>query len=193
MENALGRKLTDGEFKLLWTEQYDTMSKASDYAHYNITKAAIIATDYPPPLIDTIGWLKRYLANQKSGGNDMMREDMAGWLGDATLGTDNGKASFAQDDYKADLDAENVMFMMRSYNISHREAEERYFCRLANGESRATIFLSHTPIDYVIRTVCKEVGIRNPDEKWHKLSEKAPDAYSFILNLMDGNNEWEDY
>lgn len=143
MEIALGKQLSDLEFERLWTDQYNAMSTASDYAHYNITKAAIFATDYPPFTFDVIEWIKRKLANQQTGGSDSTREDMAGWLGDATIRTNNGKVAFSPDDYMADLDADNVMNIMKTQNISHSEAEAIYFKRLENGETRAEIFLSH--------------------------------------------------
>ena len=94
MEDALGKKLSDKEFIVLWSNQYEAMSVASDYAHYNITKAAIFASDYPPSFWDFIEWIKRKAANSYTGGSDATREDMAGWLGDATIHTNNGKVAF---------------------------------------------------------------------------------------------------
>lgn len=94
MEDALGKKLSDKEFIVLWSNQYEAMSVASDYAHYNITKAAIFASDYPPSFWDFIEWIKRKAANSYTGGSDATREDMAGWLGDATIRTNNGKVAF---------------------------------------------------------------------------------------------------
>lgn len=41
---------------------------------------------------------------------------------------------------------------MKTQGISYHEAEELYFDILNSGESRATIFLSHTPLNYVIDT-----------------------------------------
>ena len=128
MESAIGYQLTDDEFEALWERQYANMRNASDYAHYNITSAAIIATDYPPSGWDFIEWAKRRLANAYTGGSDTSREDMAGWLGDATIKTDSeSHVSFTQDDYKADLDAENVTNLMKVRGISYHEAEKIYF------------------------------------------------------------------
>ena len=187
MEIALGKQLSDLEFERLWTDQYNAMSTASDYAHYNITKAAIFATDYPPFTFDVIEWIKRKLANQQTGGSDSTREDMAGWLGDATIRTNNGKVAFSPDDYMADLDADNVMNIMKTQNISHSEAEAIYFKRLENGETRAEIFLSHTSLDFVISEVLSRLNINSLEE----LKTIEPEAYAFIVSLEHGSNELE--
>lgn len=187
MEIALGKQLSDLEFERLWTDQYNAMSTASDYAHYNITKAAIFATDYPPFTFDVIEWIKRKLANQQTGGSDSTREDMAGWLGDATIRTNNGKVAFSPDDYMADLDADNVMNIMKAQNISHSEAEAIYFKRLENGETRAEIFLSHTSLDFVISEVLSRLNINSLEE----LKTIEPEAYAFIVSLEHGSNELE--
>ena len=187
MEIALGKQLSDLEFERLWTDQYNAMSTASDYAHYNITKAAIFATDYPPFTFDVIEWIKRKLANQQTGGSDSTHEDMAGWLGDATIRTNNGKVAFSPDDYMADLDADNVMNIMKTQNISHSEAEAIYFKRLENGETRAEIFLSHTSLDFVISEVLSRLNINSLEE----LKTIEPEAYAFIVSLEHGSNELE--
>ena len=187
MEDALGKKLSDKEFIVLWSNQYEAMSVASDYAHYNITKAAIFASDYPPSFWDFIEWIKRKAANSYTGGSDATREDMAGWLGDATIRTNNGKVAFSPDDYMADLDADNVMNIMKTQNISHSEAEAIYFKRLENGETRAEIFLSHTSLDFVISEVLSRLNINSLEE----LKTIEPEAYAFIVSLEHGSNELE--
>ena len=187
MEDALGKKLSDKEFIVLWSNQYEAMSVASDYAHYNITKAAIFASDYPPSFWDFIEWIKRKAANSYTGGSDATREDMAGWLGDATIRTNNGKVAFSPDDYMADLDADNVMNIMKTQNISHSEAEAIYFKRLENGETRAEIFLSHTSLDFVISEVLSRLNINSLEE----LKTIEPEAYAFIVSLENGSNELE--
>lgn len=200
MEKALGQSLTDSEFEILWKTQYENMKNASDYAHYNITTAAIMSTDYPPAWWNIPEGVKRSLANwftgpkKYIGGNDSTREDMAGWLGDAVLKTakdENGvkHVSFTQDDYKADLDAENIMNIVKTEGISYQDAHQKYFERLKNGETRATIFLSHTSLEYVEKTIFEHLDVETLDE----LKEEEPDTYNFILNLQNGTNEWRDY
>ena len=41
------------------------------------------------------------------------KEELAGWLGDATLGE---SPSFGNDDYMADLDAANIYYLMQEKN-----------------------------------------------------------------------------
>ena len=80
MEIALGKQLSDLEFERLWTDQYNAMSTASDYAHYNITKAAIFATDYPPFTFDVIEWIKRkWLINKQEAVIQRVKIWQDGW------------------------------------------------------------------------------------------------------------------
>ena len=189
MEQALGKNLSDEEFEKLWKEQYNQMSNASDYAHYNVTMAAAFATNYSPSIFDLIEWAKRSIANASCGGSDSDREDMAGWLGDATLKTSaDNHVCFTQDDYKADLDAENVVYIMKKENISLEEAQCMYFNRINNGETRATIFKEHTSVDTVVSKICKRLGVNSLEE----IKNSEPETYKFIMNLKNGSNELED-
>ena len=66
--------------------------------------------------------------------------------------------------------------------------EKIYFDMLNGGESRATIFLSHTPLNYVIDAILSKLNVDSLAE----LKIVEPDAYNFILNLEYGSNELED-
>lgn len=77
---------------------------------------------------------------------------------------------------------------MKSQGIPYQEAEYLYFRRLDNGESRADIFLSHTPLDQVIDAILSKLNVESLDE----LKIVEPDTYNFILNLKNGSNELED-
>ena len=128
MEKALGRKLTDKEFERLWDEQYNAMKGKGDFAHQQVTTAAILATD----LRKSGG-----VANTYFLGNDERRENMAGWLGDATIGT---PPILGTDDYIADLDAENITEMMKSKKISYWEASSIYYAEVGIKYTRAEKF-----------------------------------------------------
>ena len=59
-----------------------------------------------------------------------------------------------------------------------------------------TSFLNSSAICILMKwnaIIYEKPGMKDPYQDWQKLSELAPDAYSFILNLMNGNNEWADY
>ena len=112
-----------------------------DFAHMCITAASTLATDCaeaggPGSAIYT------YFSGQfprlcSLVGPDTAREYMAGWLGDAVLLGGEGKTSFGADDYKADLDAVDIVPKIRRRYTSLGALEA---C-LASGRSRRSRFL----------------------------------------------------
>lgn len=112
-----------------------------DFAHMCITAASTLATDCaeaggPGSAIYTYfsGQFPRLCSLVDP---DTAREYMAGWLGDAVLlGSDN-KTSFGADDYKADLDAVDIVPKIRRRYTSLGALEA---C-LASGRSRRSRFL----------------------------------------------------
>lgn len=173
MEKALGRKLSEEEFEQLWNEQSASMKGKGDYAHQQITTASILATDLSKSGI---------LTDIYFGGDDAKREDMAGWLGDATLipiGT--AFPSFGPDDYIADLDAENITYIMKEENYSYWEACSKYYQEVGKDYTRAEKFLEHTDIDSVKKDIfdnltrteiAKENVIPEYSENWLTEEEK---------------------
>ena len=69
MEIALGRKITDDEFKKLWNNQIDAVKGKTDFAHQYITMATHL-------------YGKPRLADLKDGHKNT--NDMSGWFGDTT-------------------------------------------------------------------------------------------------------------
>jgi hypothetical protein len=155
-----------------------------------ITTASILATG-----LDRAG----LGADVFTGGR---REEYAGWLGDAILGYPE-PPSFQNDDYRADLDAANITYYMRTKNMTLDEATAAYYREInapGAGKTRADIFLEHTDLDYVKRTVVPEVAhaydgvyVRgqelSPQEMdfyIERMRETAPDTYNFIKSLEAG-------
>ena len=59
-------------------------------------------------------------APETSWSNADERKDIAGWQGDAVYDGDDGKISFGEDDYIADLDADNIAHFAASGYTSIR-------------------------------------------------------------------------
>ena len=56
-----------------------------------------------------------------------------GWLGDATIPTDNGSVSFGNDDYIADLDADNIAHRVDyGSGVTAMEAFNNYYDDMNN-------------------------------------------------------------
>ena len=128
------------------------------------------------------------------GGDDALVEYNAGWLGDATIKTQQGgkdgkkeKVNFTQDDYKADLDAANIMQLIRTSGLTFDEAVTQYNEQLKNGASRATLFLAHTPLQEVERLILRTLALDTREAL--KNDEGYYDTYVFLLNLEAESHE----
>ncbi len=80
------------------------------------------------------------MANAWTVSSDENMSYLAGRLGDATITNDNGATSFGNDDYCADLDAENIYRLMLT-NMSSVDAFNEYYSQIFSGANRAEIFL----------------------------------------------------
>ena len=90
-----------------------------------------------------------------TGGADE-RKAYAGWLGDCVLiGGEHGETSLGPDDYKSDLDADNVSRRARSKGMSYQQAAKEYYDDIASGTTnRADEFTSnHGGYDKVVSQV----------------------------------------
>jgi len=135
---------------------------------------------------------------------------MAGWLGDATLKVgSNKKPSFENDDYMANLDAENIAHMVRNKNYSFLNAVEDYYGRLLDAK-RAKIFLEENNLIEVKKLIYDALLLVKYNDKLSRIAlgdfkakmelielynfessnwlillknDKAPDTYNFIRSL----------
>lgn len=173
LEKAIGRKLTNEEFKQYWINQYNNMVKKGDFSHQQITTSSMLY-DGGYSLLHNL-----YPGKEKT-------EDLAGWLGDATLGD---PPSFGADDYMADLDAENIYYLMKTDHLSYQDAVNKYYQEVGKSYTRAERFLKHTPIERVKEQVFSELKIKDMDA----LKEKAPETYNFIRSLEENQHEMGSY
>ena len=173
----------------------------SDFAHMQYSLAARLAY-----VINEAGILG-------ATGEIFLDDDisyLAGWLGDAVL-ADSGTTIFKNDDYMADLDAEN-MFRKINNGMAAIDAINTYYDELTSTRNRAAIFLGHIPYDYVQEKVFyylidaalktqRDASFVNGDMDhylqccalleseqyhWDTLRTQYPDSYNFLLSLQDG-------
>lgn len=112
---------------------------------------------------------------------------LAGWFGDATL-TNNGTTSFGNDDYMADLDAENIFRMVDSGTSSISAFNEYYNTLAISPKNRATIFKTHLSYSTVESKVLSELKKTLNDVK-----TSYPDTYDFLMSLKDDLAEIKHY
>ena len=177
IRKAYGEGLTEKEAKNIWEKNYKAMSGKGDYAHYNITTAALnVESDYTD--------LGRWAAKWYIKGDEDDLRDMSGWLGDATLGD---VPSFKNDDYISDLDAENVTSIMKKEGIRYEEAVEKYHRMLNSGETRASLFLKDNSYKEVEQEILKRTKKKNLKDL--KKDKDYQDTYNFLMSLKDKRNE----
>ena len=149
-----------------------------DFAHQSITTATNLY-DNKNRLANFEGLRKGYWGNSHQHTNDL-----SGWLGDVTIGN---PPSMNIPDYKADLDAVNIISIMKNQRISYVAATNQYYDQLStNSYSRESEFLKNMGgMEYVKKQIYKETGInhQNDTQAMEMLKEKNNVAYQFIQDL----------
>lgn len=173
IQQVLGYNLTMEEFEKLWREQFNNMKDKGDFAHQSITQATILNPGIP--------------AAAGNGGRENANR-LSGWKGDATKAAE-ATPSLGPDDYKADLDSENITYLMNKNKWSYMDTMNYYHNHLRSGQSRAEIFTEHTAYSEVKNTIFNNLKVNSMKE----LKEKYYDSYRFLCNLKDKNNELKDY
>ncbi|HIY84132.1 MAG TPA: hypothetical protein H9823_09855 [Candidatus Rubneribacter avistercoris] len=161
-KKAYGDDASFEEFECFWNARLGVWAEGgrADFAHHCITLATGLATSLGrhSPLVD-LGF---------SGGSGE-REDASGWLGDATIVQEGDihrryeHTSLGNDDYLADLDADNILHLMKGGSLEYQEATERYYSGIEAGKwTRAELFLENNGgYDAVVDKVFE--NIQNPD------------------------------
>ena len=143
-----------------------SMQDRSDFAHMQIGLSARLTYEQ---------WIVTL-------GEDMSY--MAGWLGDAVIWeTDevNHTTSLKNDDYRADLDAENI-FRLTSEDCSLVDATNTYYASLTLSNNRADIFLGYIDYEYAESKIHFYLADNDEDS----IKEKYPDTYNFLKSLEAG-------
>ncbi len=144
-----------------------------DFTHMQYSLAARLAYE-----LDQDG----FLSNIYTISGDEYVSYLAGWLGDATI-TNDGATSFGNDDYMADLDAENIF---RDINAGEDSitAINAYYKALDGSSTRATIFKTYLSYSTVENMVLSEL-----EKTLSQVKSAYPDTYDFLMSLKDGRAE----
>ena len=162
-------------------KQYRDANKGKadiDFAHQSITTAT--------NLYDNKFRLANFEGLRKGhwGDSHQHTNDLSGWLGDVTIGN---PPSMNIQDYKADLDAVNIISIMKNQRISYVAATNQYYDQLStNSYSRESEFLKNVGgMEYVKKQIYKETGINHQDDTqaMEMLKEKNNVTYQFIQDL----------
>ena len=187
METALGRKITEDEFEKLWDSQIDAFKGKTDFAHQYITMATHL-------------YGKPRLADLKDGHKNT--NDMSGWFGDTT-DVAGVKPSIGNDDYKADLDAVNIVSSMKKNNSNFITASNNYYDKLENNVyNRAEEFKKNIDFNKVKNKIYNQLSesyilekgriVRLPSNI-NYIKEKYPQTYNFIKSVENNQNNIQDY
>lgn len=113
---------------------------------------------------------------------------LGGWLGDATL-IKNGTATvFGNDDYMADLDAENLFRAINGGDDSITAINDYYRTISIGNQTRATIFKS-----YISYSNAESMVLSELEKSLSEVRTLYPDTYDFLRSLQDGLAEIADY
>ncbi len=172
--NGVDMNATEQEFESAWTDIYNRYCNKGDFAHQMYVTAALL-------------W----------GGNgtiDEERKDLAGWLGDATLVDEIGNVpTLNADDYYADLDAENIVYIMKQTDYGYKQSFEKYYNETGSLYTRAEKFLEHTSLTEVGDQICFKLYETYMPWESLILSAKTAAAMNFIENLKSKNHEFQQY
>lgn len=182
--------------------------KIPDFAHMHISLSARLAY-----ILSKDG----IFSNIYTLSSDETVSYLAGWLGDATI-AGSGTTSMKNDDYCADLDAENI-YRYILQGVPSIVAINMYYTGLTEAHNRAHIFLSY--IDYfdVEKKVFYELLRKKmifelssavvhcdfylvsyysqllSDEQyhWNTVKKDYPDTYNFLMSLKDKRSSIGEY
>lgn len=205
--NTLG--FTESQYSQLKTAVQDQYNDTKpDFAHFQISLSARLAY--------TLG-KDGCASNLGTFCSDEDVSYLAGWLGDATI-AENGTTSLANDDYCADLDAENT-YRLIFQGYSSVDAFSEYYCLFTDSINRATIFLNYInygTVEYkvfyelidkdlfVSQEMEREAGniglvyyyaslLDDEEYHWNTIRSFYPDTYDFLLSLQNHLANMEDY
>mgnify|MGYP001744715987 CR=1 FL=1 len=193
METGLGRKITEDEFKKLWDSQIDAFKGKTDFAHQYITMATHLYGK--PRLADLKG-----LADIRGGHKNT--NDMSGWFGDTTDVADP-KPSIRNDDYKADLDAVNIVSSMKKNNSNFITTSNSYYDKLGNNVyNRAEEFKKNVDFNEVKDKIYNQLRIPYIDAEGriarlpsniNYIKENYLQTYNFIKSVENNQNDIQNY
>ena len=207
-KRVYGEDLTEDDFIKKWDRDIGESGyyRKGDFTHQSITMATNLYNNYLRPA-NLIGFLYKPFDFHKC------TNDLAGWLGDTTNKAFK-KPSMDVDDYKADLDAENILHLYnKDKSRDPIEVVNEYYRRIRKGElNRAKMFKEIVDLKYVEDEIRKASPVLENEKKdellqksltllevktrpatMEELKIKNPIGYNFIKSLRNGDNEYTEY
>ena len=185
METALGRKITYEEFEKLWDSQIDAFKGKTDFAHQYITMATHL---YGKPRPADIR------------GGHKNTNDMSGWFGDTTDVADTNP-NIGNADYKADLDAVNIVSSMKKNNSNFITTSNSYYDKLENNVyNRAEEFKKNVDFNEVKDKIYNQLIMSKRDgeivskpSNIDYIKRNYTQTYNFIKSVENNQNDIKNY
>ena len=191
-KRVYGEHLTEDDFIEKWNRDRrdDAYYGKGDFTHQSITMATILYKNHSR-LANIAGSMYNFTEPHK------VTNDLAGWEGDTTNHAFKAP-SMNGDDYKADLDAENILHLYnKDKSRDYMEVYNEYYKGIREGRiNRAKMFKEIVGLEYVRNEVGRMLVNKiscffgKDDESLKKYN---PVAYNFIKNLENDNNEFIEY
>lgn len=189
---------------------YNMYENKPDFAHMMYTISAALAPDGVEGLKNSSFVVNIFTKKVTMWDSAKTRIDYTGWLGDATWpgvkeeispadnwnafwGTKdegsmygdleavlNNNTSFGNDDYMADLDADNIIHRIDE-NTSLMEAINDYYKESNGGENRAAEFLENNEYAEVEGVILERAGVSSLEA----LKNKWEESYNFLVKLKN--------
>lgn len=197
-------------YKRNYNKYYMAYKDKPDFLHMMYTISAFLASNNAEGLEKDSFKVNKYTKQVIMWDSSEKRIDYTGWLGDATwpgveedwnfadgwnafwgveddgsmygdLGAVlNKNTSFGNDDYMADLDADNIIHRIDK-NTSLMEAINDYYEETNGGETRAVEFLRNNDYNDVEDEITERAGVDSLKE----LKGKWLDSYNFLVRLKE--------
>lgn len=201
-KDAIGKDLTKEEFYKIWDSCRTRFYGKVDFAHMSAT----IATLQNPNILRISNGMG--VITDKGNPHKFINE-LAGWRGDVTNQA-FAKPSLGNDDYKADLDADNIVNLYNNSSEDYLTVVNTYYNDIESGAlNRADEFIKNNKLDYIQSEILQassyisettssfdpygypvvEFITPNMDE----LKNLNPVGYNFIKSLENHENNLVDY
>ena len=188
-KRVYGEHLTIKDFIEKWDRDKEAYYGTGDCTHQSITMATNLYNNYFRPA-NIVGLMYSSLDSHK------LTNELAGWRGDVTSQVVK-KPSMNCDDYKADLDAVNILHLCnKDRSRDPIEVYNEYYKGIREGTiNRAKMFKEIVGFKY-IESEIQNIVLENPGYYRftnEELKEVNPVGYNFIMNLKNENNEYIEY
>ncbi|MBP1040183.1 hypothetical protein I6N95_04070 [Vagococcus sp. BWB3-3] len=166
-------EISNEKFSQFWNQKLSDFGTKGDFTHQSITMATLL--DGNLRLANLSGVITGRFDSKTVG-------ELAGWRGDTTT-VPAEKPSIGSDDYKADLDAVNIIHRMTDQNITYTQASSNYYYELINGQTnRAKEFKDNSDYNYVKNEILNDLAPKYEytagEMQYQTQYEGRPDAYN---------------